>query len=51
MKIYAEFNLVSWLRLIKFTEINISEFLFLNFNYKSYHLEVPKNPIISGIKI
>ena len=33
MKIPTEFNLVTWLRLVKFTELNISEFGFLNFNY------------------
>ena len=26
MKIYTEFNLATWLRLVKFTELNISEF-------------------------
>ena len=26
MKIYTEFNLATWLRLVKFMEINISEF-------------------------
>ena len=31
MKIYAEVNLVTLLRLVKFTELNISEFWFLNF--------------------
>ena len=37
MKIYTEFNLATWLRLAKFMELNISEFLFLYFNYISYH--------------
>ena len=40
MKIYTKFILVSWLRLVKFTESNISKFWFLNFNYNiSYHWE------------
>ena len=26
MKIYTEFNLVTWLRLVKFTGLNITEF-------------------------
>ena len=26
MKIYTEFNLATWLKLVKFTELNISEF-------------------------
>ena len=49
MKIYTEFNFANWLRLVKFLELNISKFWFLNFNYISYHLEISKNKIISGI--
>ena len=49
MKIYTEFNSATWLRLVKFTELNISEFWFLNFNYICYHLEISKGKIISGI--
>ena len=26
MKLYTEFNLATWLRLVKFTDLNISEF-------------------------
>ena len=51
MKIYTEFNLATWLRLLKFTELNISEYLFLNLNYICYHWVTPKNIIISGIRI
>ena len=42
MKIYEEFNLATWLRIVKLTELNISEFWFLNFNNIGYHLEIPK---------
>ena len=31
MKIYTEYNLVTWLILVEFMELNISEFLFWNF--------------------
>ena len=37
MKIYMDFNLATWLRSVNFTELNISEFLFLNFYYMIYH--------------
>ena len=37
MKIYREFNLVTWLRLVNFMELNISEFCFLYVNYVNYH--------------
>ena len=50
-KIYTEFNLATWLRLVNFTELNISEFWFLNFNYISYHWDSLNNLIIRGIKI
>ena len=33
MKIYTEFNSATWLRLVKFTEVNISEFRLLNISY------------------
>ena len=42
MKIYTEFNLDTWLRLVKFTELNISKFWVLNSNYISYHWEILK---------
>ena len=34
LKIYIEFNLETWFRFVNLTELNINEFLFLNFNYK-----------------
>ena len=37
MKIYMEFNLVTWLRSVNFTELNISKFSYLNFYYMIYH--------------
>ena len=37
MKIYMDFNLVTWLRNVNFTELNISEFSYLNFYYMIYH--------------
>ena len=37
MKIYKDFNLVTWLRSVNFTELNISEFSYLNFYYMIYH--------------
>ena len=41
MIIYRAFNLATWLRVVKSTESNISEFWFLNFNHKiSYHWEI-----------
>ena len=33
MKIYTGFNLASWLRLVKFAQLNISELWLWNFNY------------------
>ena len=50
MKIYTEFNLATWLRLVKFTELNIGKFWLLNFNYIGYHWEISKNKIISKSK-
>ena len=49
MKIYTEFNL-AWLRLVKFTEMNITEanFGFFNFNYLNF-LEFSKDIITSNI--
>ena len=32
-----EFNLATWLRIVKFTVLNINEFLFLDVNYTSYY--------------
>ena len=49
MKINTEFNLESWLRLVKFMEFNINEFWFHVFD--SYHWEIPKNIIMSGIYV
>ena len=37
MKIYTEFNLATLPRMVKFKELNVSEFLFLNFSYISHH--------------
>ena len=54
IKIYTKFNLATGLRLVKFTELNISEFLFMNFNYLIYKLssrEIPKDIIKSRIWI
>ena len=31
------FHSATWLRLLKVTELNISEFSFLNFNFINYH--------------
>ena len=36
MKIYTEFNLATLPRMVKFMELNISEFQFLNFGYTLY---------------
>ena len=50
MKIYTEFDLATWPRLLKFTELNISSLWLLNFDYNiSYHWQISKNKIISGI--
>ena len=51
MKLYTEFNLVTWLRLVKFTELNIYLFWFLNFNYRSCHWEIYKIIRISQFSI
>ena len=52
MKIYMKLKLATcWLSLVEFTELNISEFLFLNFDYMSYHWEILKNIIINGSEI
>ena len=37
MKIYMEFNLAILQRIVKFTELNIIEFRFLNYNYICLH--------------
>ena len=42
MKIFTEFNLAIWLRMVKFTELNISEFWFLNSNFICYHWDILK---------
>ena len=36
-KIYTVFNLATWLGIVKFKELNISEFRLLNFDYINYH--------------
>ena len=51
MKIFTEFNLAIWPRLVKFTELNIGEFWFLNSSYISYHWDILKNQMLSGIWI
>ena len=51
MKLYTEFNLVTWLRLVKFTELNINLFRLLNFNYRSCHWEIYKIIRISQFSI
>ena len=43
MQIYTEFNLATWLRLVKFMELNITIIWCLNFNNKNYHWEISKN--------
>ena len=48
MKMYTEFSLATWLRMVKFTESNISEFLSLNFNYKSCNWKIREILIITG---
>ena len=45
MKINTEFSLATWLRLVKFRELNISEFWFLIFNYIRCHWEISKKKI------
>ena len=45
MKQYTEFNLETWLKLVKFTVLYISEFWFLKFNYINYHWEISPNVI------
>ena len=49
--IHTESRLATWLRLTKFTELNINELWFLNFNYISHHWEISKNIISSRIEI
>ena len=43
IQVYAEFKLATWLRLDKFTELNISEFCFWISIHLSYHWSVLKN--------
>ena len=38
MKIYMEFNSATWLRLVKFMELYINEFRFLNFGHNKLSL-------------
>lgn len=40
MIVYMYFNLATWLRIVNFAELNISELLFLNLSYISYHCKV-----------
>ena len=49
MKMCTKFNLAPWPRMVKFTELNISEFWFLNFSYISHHWIILKSTVISGI--
>ena len=42
MNIYTKFNLVTWLKIVKPMESNISKTLFLNFNYISDHYFLSK---------
>ena len=42
IKVYTKFNIATWLRFVKFTESNISEFWFFKFNYISYHWKISK---------
>ena len=45
MKNFIEFNLATWLRLVKFTELNISKFWVLNFDYNKLSLRVSEKYI------
>ena len=38
--VYPDFNSAAWLRLVKFKELNISKYWFLNFSHISYHWEI-----------
>ena len=49
MKIYMEFHLATWLRIVNFAELKISEFLFWNDFYISYDWKSFKNLKTSGI--
>ena len=42
MKIYTEFDLATSLRLVKFMELNVSEFWVFNFTYINYHYKISK---------
>ena len=50
MKICTKINLATWLRLVKFNELNISKLWFLNSKYISCHWGISKNKIISEFK-
>ena len=41
-ELYEEFNLVTWLKMVKLTELNISKFNFFEFNYVCYHCKIFK---------
>ena len=50
MKIFTEFKLVTGLTVVKFTELNVSDFGFLTFSCISYNWKVGSNLIMSGIE-
>ena len=49
MKIYTEFNIANWLRMLIFAGWNICEFAFLKIDYLNYHCRVCENLIVSGM--
>ena len=49
MKVYAQLNLATWPKLVRFRELNISEFWLFKINYISYYWEISKNIIVSEL--
>ena len=51
MKIFMELNFAIWVRMVKFTELNIREFIFLNSNYKSKHWNNKQNINLANLPL
>ena len=51
LKLYTEFNLATWARMVNLTELSIREFQFLDVKSISYHGKILKKLIIHGTKI
>ena len=51
MKIYAEFNLATWFKMVKIPQWNASKLISEKWSYICHRGQICKNAIIDGIKI